>query len=262
MPVRAGAEPFSASGGRVGVLLCHGFTGSPASLRPWAAALAAAGYTVELPLLPGHGTRWQDLQDTRWTDWFGAVEQVLLELTERCDHVFVMGLSMGGALALRLAEVHGSAVSGIVVVNPSIHSGDKRLLALPVMRRLVPAIPGICNDIKRPGQDEVAYDRMPLKALQSLTDLWRVVSADLASIDQPLLVLGSEVDHVVEPTNGRAVIAGVSSSDADYVSLANSFHVATLDNDAPLIFAESISFVRRLAEQSPTSDTAAPASGS
>ena len=119
MPVLPGAEPYRHEGGEVGVLLCHGFTGSPQSLRPWAEYLAERGLTVSLPLLPGHGTRWQDMQLTGWQDWYAEVDRELRALLERCAQVFVFGLSMGGALALRLAAKHGDAVSGVVVVNPA-----------------------------------------------------------------------------------------------------------------------------------------------
>ena len=77
MPIVAGAEPFHHDGGLTGVLLCHGLTGSPASTRPWAEVLSAAGLTVDVPRLPGHGTIWQELNTTRWPDWFSAVERAL-----------------------------------------------------------------------------------------------------------------------------------------------------------------------------------------
>ena len=112
MGVLPGAEPFEADGGRVGVVLSHGFTGTPQSLRPWAEHLAAAGLTVSLPRLPGHGTRWQDLAATRWEDWYGEVERAFTRLRSRCDEVFAGGLSMGGALVLRLAEEHPDEVAG------------------------------------------------------------------------------------------------------------------------------------------------------
>ena len=119
MPVLPGAEPFRHEGGEVGVLLCHGFTGSPQSLRPWAEYLAERGLTVSLPLLPGHGTRWEDMRLTGWQDWYAEVDRELRALRERCAQVFVFGLSMGGALALRLAAKHGDAISGLVLVNPA-----------------------------------------------------------------------------------------------------------------------------------------------
>src|SRR5690349_5123499 len=118
VPVMPGAEPFAHDGGDTGVLVCHGFTGTPQSMRPWAERLAADGLTVRLPRLPGHGTTWQEMNRTRWADWLAAAERSFAELVDRCDRVFVMGLSMGGALALRIAERQAPHVAGVVVVNP------------------------------------------------------------------------------------------------------------------------------------------------
>ena len=142
MPVLPGAEPYRHDGGEVGVLLCHGFTGSPQSLRPWAEYLAERGLTVSLPLLPGHGTRWEDMQLTGWQDWYAEVDRELRALRERCSQVFVCGLSMGGALALRLAAKHGDAVSGIVVVNPANKVHGLSAYALPVVRQCVRSTKG------------------------------------------------------------------------------------------------------------------------
>ena len=245
---RAGAEAWSAPGGRVGVLLCHGLTGSPASLRPMAQTFAGAGHRVELPLLPGHGTRWQDLQQTRWPDWFGEVESSFGRLRQECDDVFVVGLSMGGALALRLAQTRGDDVSGVVVVNPSVHSRNKMLPLLPALRHIISAVPGISNDIKRTGQDEVAYDRLPLQAMYSLTKFWGIVRDDLTRVTQPLLVFGSVEDHVVEPSNALEVLEQTSSEDCSFVALQNSYHVATLDNDADLISNDCLDFFDRIAK--------------
>lgn len=247
MSVRPGAAPFAADGGPVGALLCHGFTGSPASMRPWAEYLAAAGLTVRVPRLPGHGTTWQEMQLTRWPDWYGTVQRELLDLSARCDTVFVMGLSMGGTLSLRLAEEHGDRICGLVLVNPSVLSKNRLLVLLPVLRHVVPSFPGVSNDIKKPGQDEIAYDRVPLQAVHSLSQLWRVTRGDLHRVTAPLLLIHSAIDHVVEPVNAAVVLDEVGSTDRREVVLADSYHVATLDNDAQQIFDESLDFVRRLA---------------
>ncbi|HEX5018759.1 MAG TPA: alpha/beta fold hydrolase [Actinomycetes bacterium] len=252
MVVRPGAEPFRHAGGSTGVLLCHGFTGSPASLRPWAEHLASEGHTVSLPLLPGHGTEWRELQLTRWSDWYQAVERELVALSQECDHVFVGGLSMGGTLTLRLAEEHPDLIRGIMVVNPSVHSRRNELKALPLLRHVVPAVPGIVNDIKRPGQDEIGYGRLPLHALHSVTELWSDVSERLPSVTCPMLAFGSDEDHVVEPSNCIEVVQRVRSHDVMFVPLHDSYHVATLDNDAPLIFDQSSAFIRRIVAHAPT----------
>ncbi|CAM5583986.1 alpha/beta hydrolase [Streptomyces coeruleorubidus] len=247
MPVLAGAEPFRHEGGETAVLLCHGFTGSPQSLRPWAEHLAARGLTVSLPLLPGHGTRWEDLRMTGWQDWYAEVDRELRLLCERREQVFVAGLSMGGALALRLAAKHGDAVSGVVVVNPANKVHGLAAHALPVVRHLVPATKGIASDIAKPDSRELGYDRVPLHAAHSLRQFFRIVDGELPQVTQPVLLLRSPQDHVVPPADSARVLSRISSTDVKEVLLEQSYHVATLDHDADRIFAESTAFIGRLA---------------
>jgi carboxylesterase len=197
--------------------------------------------------LPGHGTHWQDLQSTTWEDWYAEAEKALLRLLDECEAVFVGGLSMGGGLALRLAEVHGDAIRGVAVVNPSVKRNASREALIPLIARFVPAMPGIASDIKRSGSTELAYDKVPLKAALSLTKLWATVAADLPKVTAPLLLFRSPEDHVVHPSNSALVLEKVGSTDVTEVLLQNSYHVATLDNDAPTIFADSAGFFRRLA---------------
>jgi carboxylesterase len=254
VPVLPGAEPFRFDGdgdaGKTGVLLCHGFTGSPQSLRPWGTYLAAAGLSVLCPRLPGHGTRWQELNLTGWQDWYAEVAHAFDELAGRCDQVFVMGLSMGGTLALRLAERRTTDVAGLVLVNPSVMSLNKALNALPVLKWVVPSLKGIGSDIKKEGITELAYDRTPLRATHSLSHLWKQVRADLSEVVAPVLVYRSVDDHVVEAVNTETVLAGVSSAYKEERLLRHSYHVATLDNDAEEIFAGSLDFVRSHARAS------------
>jgi carboxylesterase len=244
MAVRPGAEPYESRGGDVGVLLCHGFTGSPASMRAWGEHLSRSGCTVSVPLLPGHGTRWQDMNDTTWQDWYATADEALTGLTKQCTSVVVGGLSMGACLALRLAEERPHDVAGLLLVNPAVASENKQLLLLPVLHRFVPSLPGIGNDIKRGGADEIGYDRTPLRALNSLTKLWKLTRADLPKVTAPLLLFRSAVDHVVDPSSARIILARVSSRQASETMLDDSFHVATIDNDAPRIFDESVAFIR------------------
>ena len=244
MPLMPGAEPYSHDGGDTGVLLLHGFTGSPKSMKPWGEFLAAHGYTVRVPRLPGHGTRWQDMNITSWQDWYAEADRSFRELAARSSRVFVMGLSMGGSLTLRLAEMKGDAIAGIVLVNPAVHSERPDRFALPIIKHIIGSFPGISNDIKKEGQDEGAYDRIPLKAAHSLTHLWSAVKTDIAAIDQPLLLFRSAEDHVVEASNAAWILSHVSSTDVREIVLMDSFHVATLDNDADLIHRESLDFLR------------------
>jgi carboxylesterase len=215
-------------------------------MAPWGARLADSGCTVSCPLLPGHGRTWQEMNRTDWPAWYREVDQAFEDLVSRCRSVFVFGLSMGGTLSLRLAQRHGSAVAGLVLVNPSVMTLRKDAVFLPLLSKIVPSMPGISNDIKKPGVTELAYRRLPLRAAASLSKLWQVVRGDLDRIDQPLLLLRSAVDHVVEPVNARTVLAGVRSADVHEVVLADSYHVATLDNDADVIFSSSIEFAQRV----------------
>jgi carboxylesterase len=250
MPLMPGAEPFRHQGGPTGALLVHGFTGTPQSLRGWAQYLADADLSVELPRLPGHGTTVAEANLTHWEDWYAEIERHLALLRERCDEVFVMGLSMGGTLAIRLAEEHGDEIAGLVLVNPSLLTKRPDRFLLPVLRWVKPTWPGIASDIKKPGVTELAYDTIPVKAAHQLGRLWLTTRGDLAKVTQPLLVLRSTEDHVVEPDSARMLLDKVSSTDVREVLLEDSYHVATLDNDAPVIFENSLEFVRRLTRTS------------
>lgn len=243
----AGAEPFSHDGGPIGVVVSHGFTGSPQAIRPWAQALADAGHSVRAPLLTGHGTTWQDMNTTRWPQWYAVVDAAFRELREQCEQVFVAGLSMGGALVTRLAQDHGPRVAGIMLVNPAYRLDDVRLRALPVLQRLVPSLPGIADDIAKPGVSEGAYAKVPLRALHSQTQLWSQVVRDLPEVTQPLLLMRSRTDHVVPASSSALLLSRISSQDVTEIILEKSFHVATLDHDAPRIFEESVDFIQRLA---------------
>jgi carboxylesterase len=244
MPVLPGAEPFTHHGGRTGVLLCHGFTGSPQSLRPWAEYLATAGLSVSLPRLPGHGTVWQEMARTRWEDWYAEVNRSFDELRAQTDETFVMGLSMGGCLALRLAELQGPAVAGLVLVNPSVTADTVVFAFLPVLKHLARSVKGITSDIKMGGAAEVGYARVPLKAAATLPGLWRVTQSQLDKVSQPVLVYRSTIDHVVGPRSLEVLRQAIPASQLEIRDCANSYHVATLDNDAQEIFAGSLEFVR------------------
>ncbi len=246
------AEPFyadarpGADGRRVGVLLSHGFTGSPASMTPWGHYLAEQGYAVAVPRLPGHGTSWQEMNRTGWDDWYGEVERAFEKLRADVDQVVVGGLSMGGGLVLDLAANQGDEVAGIVLVNAAVNSTRKDILALPVLKHVIGSFPGIANDIKKPGVEEHGYTRTPLRAAHAMFTEWKRLRADLPKVTQPILLFRSAVDHVVDPSSASIIASKVSSSDVTERVLENSYHVATLDNDAPAIFEESAAFIRRV----------------
>jgi carboxylesterase len=239
----AGAEPFSATGGPDGALVLHGFTGTPSSMRGVAEKLADAGLTVELPLLPGHGTVLEDLVPVRWADWSAAAEEAYAALAARCSRVAVVGLSMGGALTCWLAERYPE-ISGIVLVNPLVEPpGDEFRTAVRELHESGTEIaPSIGSDIALPGVVELTYDGSPLAAALSLFEGVEQVALGLAEIRCPVLLFSSRQDHVVSPTNGDLVAASVSGP-CERVWLERSYHVATLDYDRDEIEARTVSFV-------------------
>lgn len=244
-PLTVAARPELTGGRRVGVLLSHGFTGQPASMKPWGEHLAALGYGVSVPRLPGHGTTWQECNTTTWADWYGELTRAFDALCLENDAVVIGGLSMGGALALRLAADHPERVSGVVLVNPAVATKRLDVKLLPVLKHVVPSFPGIANDIKKPGGDEHGYTRTPLKAIHTLMKAWPPLVADLPKVTAPILYFRSTEDHVVDEASQPLITGRVSSRDVTVVPLTESYHVATLDNDAPKIFDESAAFVAR-----------------
>ena len=242
----ADTEPFTADGGRVGVVVSHGFTGTPASVRPWAQHLADAGYSVRLPLLPGHGASWKEANRSRWPQWYETVEASYRELATSCDVVFAAGLSMGACLVTRLAEQHPDKIAGLVLVNPAY--GTRRIDAkfAPYISWAVRSRPSIGGDIKKPGVAEPAGDRTPVVAFASVLQLWKVTVADLGAVRAPILMYRSREDHVVDDLSHQLLKAGAVNTTVREVMLEDSYHVATLDNDAPQIFEGSVDFIESL----------------
>jgi carboxylesterase len=233
--------------GDVGILMLHGFTGNPVSLRPLAEALAHRGFAVHLPRLPGHGTRWQDLQRTTWHDWVREAVAAFEHVRATTRAQVLVGLSVGGTIALHLAQTRAAEVAGVVLINPSVFSTDRRLKALPLLKLVVPGLPGIGNDICKPGGDEKPYATTPLKALASVLQLQRQVRERLADVTAPTLILTSRQDHVVEPENSALVLGSIGSADKEQRWLERSYHVATLDHDAPEILEATAAFALRVA---------------
>ncbi|MFT3862106.1 alpha/beta hydrolase [Micropruina sp.] len=245
MQVHEFAEPIVPEGpGAVGVLFLHGFTASPWTLREWAKRTAAAGHRVSVPRLPGHGTAWRELEVTDGRDWYAAAERAFLDLRAVCPVVFVAGLSLGGALALRLAEHHPDEVRGLILVNPALH-GNPELALVPLAKHLVRTTSTIGSSINKPDVTEHAYPRTPLRAVHAMLRLWGDVRARLDLVYCPVLLFRSAVDRVVPGTSADTVVKQVSSDEVVEVVLHRSDHVAPLDHDAELIIGGTLDFVAR-----------------
>jgi carboxylesterase len=215
-------------------------------MRGLALALAGAGLTVELPLLPGHGTDVADMVPTRWEDWSAAAEAAYLALAARCESVAVVGLSMGGTLAVWLCERHPE-IAALVLVNPLVEPPDADTMAFidAMIEGGDEVAPGIGSDIALEGAVESAYPGLPLRAARSLFAGAGQVAAQLSSVTAPVLLFSSTQDHVVAPVSGDRLVAGVKGP-LERITLERSFHVATLDYDKDEIEARTVKFVTDL----------------
>jgi carboxylesterase len=245
LPILASCEPWSADGGRHGVLVVHGFTGCPQSMRPLAEAFAGEGYTVDLPLLPGHGTSVEEMMTTSWKDWSGAAESVYDNLAARCDKVVVVGLSMGGTITAWLASRHPE-IAGIVCVNPLVRVADSVVeLVQQMLEGGEDRMPAIAGDIADPAAKETGYAETPLAALLSLAGGADELRNRWSEIGCPVLLMTSPQDHVVPPSDSDELAAAVQGR-VERITLERSFHVATLDYDRDLIVERSLEFVARV----------------
>lgn len=242
VPVIEGAEAWRADGdeerGHVGVVVVHGLTGNPVSTKPLGERLHADGFTVELLRLPGHGTSAKDMSTTRYADWLAAVEAAVDDLSERCEQVALVGMSVGGTLSLDVGSRRD--VAAVVTINALVleRAGVVARLA-PVLQHVIPMVPaklaGIAPDDIKAGGTEKAYSMVPAKAGYSLTRALRRVRAQLPDVAAPVLVCWSAVDHTVPPENSRALVE-MLPGDVRELELPNSYHVATLDLDQDLLF--------------------------
>lgn len=243
-----GADPWSHVGdGPHGALVLHGFTGNPGSMRGLAEAFAAAGFHVEMPLLPGHGTSVDDMLPTRWADWAGEAEAAYQRLCSRVERVVVAGLSMGGSLTLRVGADHPE-IAGLVCVNPAAQPQSPDVVEM--LQGMVDAgtelMPSIGSDIADPDAHESAYDATPLRPLLSLVNDGLVPLAECyPAMRMPLLLLTSPQDHVVEPAQSEFLAARYGGP-VERVTLERSYHVATQDFDKGLIFERAVEFAQRV----------------
>jgi carboxylesterase len=227
----------------IGVVLVHGYTGSPASMRPWAEYLNQKGYSVRVPLLPGHGTKPEDLNEIKWEQWPAKVESEIAQLQRTCTKIFVCGLSMGGGTTLHVATKASNKLSGIILVNPMIHVafiGPKVAFFLSRFQKLRKSVG---DDIKRQGVTEWGYDALPTRGVYQLLQMLKYTRERLHDVTVPMQLFHSVDDHTLPVSNTEIVMKGVGSRIKQRIELTNSYHVATLDYDAEIIFENSRIFI-------------------
>jgi len=254
--VRPGAEAWSAAGAgaraRVGIVLIHGFTGSPFSLRPLGELLSARGFAMEIPRLPGHGTTWREMLPTRYDDWRAEVVRVAKLLATRVERVVLAGLSMGGTLALDVAGAGELDLAGVVTINAQVLDREGIIVKLgPFLEKIFPVVPAKAaglrsNDIAKSGVSEAAYGWVPSAAGNSLMRALPRVREGVSRIACPVLVAYSRQDHSVSPENSRRLLGLLRSGDVSELVLERSYHVATLDFDLELIEERVTAFADRV----------------
>jgi carboxylesterase len=240
---------FFFEGGRVGVLLLHGFTGAPTEMRGLGEHLAAQGYTVSGPLLPGHGTEVEDLAGRKWPEWAAAVEAAYSELAGRCDQVFVAGMSLGSLLTANLAAEH--PVAGIVLISPAIFFANP-LARLTWITGLMPFTVrqgGAGTDLVDPEADRRAwcYEAIPGRAAHQLTLLRKRVIKLVARITAPALVVMSSGDAQLKYESGPFVMEKIASTDKTLMPLHNSGHNILVDGERESVWEATAEFIARVA---------------
>lgn len=257
----AGAEPWSAAGAGprsgIGVIVVHGFTSSPIATRPLGQRLAAEGYTVEVPLLPGHGTHYRELGRTRYADWFATIDHLVDHLGARCREVVLVGHSVGGTISLDVASRRPEDVAAVAVINPVVLDRPGVLAKVAgVLQHVVPYLPrdlaGMpTDDLARPDVEEAAYAMVPAKASQSLLEELPRIRGQLTDLTQPLLVVRSPNDHTVRPDNALALLELTGSDDVRELVCERSYHLPQIDYDAPKVAEGVVDFLAEVTVAEP-----------
>lgn len=242
--IMPGAEPYAWQGttGK-GVLLIHGFTGSPSELRELGEQLHEKGYTVEGILLAGHGTDPRNLLCVKAEQWLEQVRQAVLGLRRRCHTVVVIGMSMGGLLALYAAAE--LPVDRVVTLSTPIYLYDWRVHFLWLADRLPYwAIPKSPRSIDAPERYNVAYRCMPIAGVHQLVKLLRLVKhREIPKVQQPILIIQSRTDHTVRPESAQYIADHVASAHKKLLWVPEARHVMTLFTGRQSVYAAIEAFL-------------------
>ncbi|MCI2254998.1 alpha/beta fold hydrolase [Domibacillus sp. PGB-M46] len=234
-----GAESFYLEGNEIGIVLSHGFIGTPQSVREVAEALNQKGFSVFAPRLKGHGTHQEEMETCTHDDWYNSYSNACRFLKKRGKRIFLMGQSMGGTLTLKFAAAHQD-IEGIITINAALTLPSLDYLQYDPAPRFIPEG---APDIKKDGVHEIAYEEAPVAAVRELQKLMKEVPSVLHRVRVPALCIKSAVDHVVPPENTSFIYQAISSKQKKIVTLRNSYHVATMDYDANRIVEEAAAFI-------------------
>ncbi|MEH7416575.1 alpha/beta fold hydrolase [Neobacillus drentensis] len=243
-PILPGAEPFFFKGNHIGILISHGFVGTPQSIRFLGEYIASQGYTVYGPRLKGHGTHYEDMERCSFQDWVQSLEDGYLFLRQHCSDIFIIGQSMGGTLTLNLASKY-SDIQGAVLINAA-------MTTIPVMEEFrVKQTPRFIEegspDIKAADVYEIAYEKAPTQSIQQLLLLMDETRKKLSNVKSPVLAFQSVEDHVVPQENTDYIMDRIQSDFKENIPLYNSYHVASMDNEKEFIAKQCCVFIEKFA---------------
>lgn len=243
--VKPGAEAYRLEGSNgKAVLLIHGYTGTPAELRPLGDYLNKLGYTVLGVRLPGHGTCVEDLEQTGAEDWYAEAARGAHELLEAYPgKVYVAGLSMGGLLAMRIAA--SLSMRAAAIMSAPIFLPDKRIPFYPILKIFIHSLPKHKKDYGEMMCYNLSYDQLPTQPLGSLFKLIKQCKEIfLGDIKCPTIVLQSKVEHTVVPASAQFIYneLGCRNIEKKLVWLHNSGHILSLDNEREQVFREIADF--------------------
>lgn len=227
----------------VGILLVHGFTGSPHSMRPVAQRFMELGYALEMPVLTGHATRWQDLRDSTYQQWLDSAERGYRRLADQGLQVVVIGMSMGGTVATHLSA--RLPVAGTVLINPYMVDVNPMMRHAGKVSKVLPVLKAIGSDIAVPGVSEGAYSLVPTAAVHQLHLLGAETRTLIPQLKSPVLYLRSLGDHTVSDSSHKYFLEHCSVP-VEFRWLTRSYHVATLDYDAEYLLSTVQAFVASL----------------
>ena len=244
--VIVGTEEIYVENGNEAVLLLHGLTANPYTLREVADHYIKNGYTVYAPVIKGHGTSVFDLEKTNYLDWRNSAEQAYDKLAKNHSKIYVVGISLGGLLALDLASDHD--VKGVVVVNTPIKLKSELTELLPLIYLVSPySIRGLFSLEELPIATELKlYDSLPLKSVAQLVSYVEFIKPKLKNINAKILVVQSAKDDLVEPESATFILNNVNSKNRDLLILKNSTHINIFKEDQELFKQRSLRFIKEV----------------